>query len=106
MKSLYQRKEDALLCLAYASLLNWKEKTDPDNVLAEKARIERIIEEYYKSSIPQEYNSYVLGWIKEHGRELVYGSSFAYDIQIPDEVQETNVENFFRKSVDKVNWLV
>lgn len=96
-KKIWERKEDSLLCLAYASLLNWKEPTDLNNILAEKTRIERVAESFYKAAKDQEYNAFILEWIKENGREIVYGDRFSYDVDLPDNMTETNVNLFCRK---------
>ena len=43
-KSNYERKENILLLLAYASLKHNGESTGIDNIQAEKSRIERVAE--------------------------------------------------------------
>ena len=91
--TVYQKKQNALQWLAYASLKNWNEPTDLANISAEKSRIERVITDIYtKSKDETEYNQYVLNFIKEHGREIVYDDTYCYDISIPDEGYELNID--------------
>ena len=61
MKTLYQKKEDCLLLLAYASLKAWNESTNPENVSAEKSRLERVISDIFtKTKIDIDYNQFIL----------------------------------------------
>ena len=91
--SVYARKQEALKWLAFASLKQWNEPTDLANISAEKSRIERVISDIYtKSKDETEYNQYVLNFIKEHGREIVYEDTYTYDVEIPDEGYELNVD--------------
>lgn len=91
--SVYSKKQEALNWLAFASLKQWGENTDLENISAEKARIERIISDAYtKTKDTTEYNQYVLNFIKEHGREIVYGDKYTYDIAFPDDPYELNID--------------
>lgn len=85
------------MLLAYASLKQWDESTEPHNIDAEKARIERIIEQFYLDASDTEYNAFVLSWIKENGRELVYTDKYTYDVDLPDDMRDTNIDLFCRK---------
>jgi hypothetical protein len=100
MTSIIQRKEESLNWLAYASLLNAQEPTNLENISAEKARIERVITDIYtKSKDETEFNQYILNFIQEHGKEIVYADTYNYDISIPDEVYEMNIDTI----IDKYN---
>lgn len=97
-KASYLKKEDALLLIAFASLKHWQESIDIENILAEKARIERVIsDEYVKSTTYKEYNQFVLDFIKKYGREIVYTNIYNYDIEFPDEHYELNVDTIINK---------
>lgn len=93
MKTLFQRKEDCLLLIAFASLKQWGESTDPNNLFAEKSRLDRIISEAFcKSTSDMDYNQFVLDFIKQHGREIVYENNYTYDTPIQDDYTELNIE--------------
>lgn len=94
----FHKKEDVLLLIAFASLKYWQESTEIENVLAEKSRIERVIsEEYIRYPKDIEYNQFVLDFIKKHGREIVYTDDYNYDIDIPDEQYEINIDTIINK---------
>ena len=97
MKSLLQRKEDTLLLTAYASLKHNGEDTALENIRAEAARIERIAEEFYKDALDQEYNSFIIDWVKTNLEEIVYGDEYLYDANIPDDQWETNPNIYCRE---------
>lgn len=97
MKPVWEKKDDALFLLAYASLKEWNEPTDAENIDAEIARIERVIEQFYLESPDEEYNAFILNWIKDNAHDLVYTDKFTYDVKIPDDPTETNVNLFCRK---------
>lgn len=100
MNTLFARKEESLNWLAYASLKNWNEPTSLENIAYEKSRIERVISDIYaKSRDETEYNQYVLNFIKEHGREIVYEDTYTYDVTIPDEPFEMDINTI----IDKYN---
>ena len=101
MKSIFQRKEDAFLLISFASLKHWGEPTDKENISAEKARLERVGESFYKSSVDVEYNKFMLEWIKENAEEIVYGDSFTYDVSIPDDTYEIDVDVVVNKMLRK-----
>ena len=102
MNTLFQKKEEALKWLAYASLKNWHEPTDVENVLFEKARLERVISDLFvKDKKDIDYNQYVLNFIKEHGREVVYEDTYTYDVSIPDEQYEMNINTLIDKYTRK-----
>ena len=104
MKSLLERKEDILLLIAYASLLFKRqllfnnESTDSNNLQAEKSRIERIAESFYKSAKDREYNQFIIDWVKDNSDDLVYTDRFCYDENIPDEQYDLNPDFFSRKA--------
>lgn len=98
----YSKKQEALKFLAFASLKHWNEPTDIPNISAEKSRIERVIsDQYIKSDSEKEYNQFVLDFIREHGREIVYEDTWNYDIEIPDEGYELNVNTLIDKYTRK-----
>lgn len=98
MKTIFQRKEDCLLLISFASLKHWKESTSGENISAEKARLDRVISDIYtKSRVDMDYNQFVLDFIKEHGEEIVYGNEYTYDIDIPDEFTELNIDTIIDK---------
>ena len=96
VKSIFERKDNCLTLIAYASLKNAKESTDDNNIQAEKSRIERIAEPFYKNAIAQEYNSFMLDWLKRHAKEIVYEQTFCYDQNIQDEFFELDVNKFIK----------
>lgn len=81
--NIFERKEKALFLIAFASLKNWNEPINPENIEVEKARIERIIEQFYIKE-DKEYNQFVLDFLKENAHEIVYGDNFLGDAVIPD----------------------
>lgn len=96
--SVFEKKQEALTFIAFASLKQWKEPTDFENISAEKARIERVISDIYaKSKDETEYNQYVLNFIKKHGREIVYEDTYTYDIAFSDDPYELNVDAIIDK---------
>lgn len=104
MKTLFERKENCLLLVAYASLKQWQEPTDKENLSAEKARIERVIADIFtKNKLDVDYNQFVLEFVKEHGREIVYGNEYTYDVEIPDDATELDVNVMIDKYIRKQN---
>lgn len=104
MNTLFQRKEDCLLLIAYASLKQWDEPVDKENISAEKARIDRVISDIYsKNKLDVDYNQFVLEFVKEHGREIVYGNEFTYDVEVPDDATELDVNVMIDKYIRKQN---
>ena len=106
MKSVFQRKEDAFLLVSYASLKQWGEPTTKENISAEKARLERVGESFYTSSVDVEYNQFMLDWLKENAREIVYGDTFTYDVEIQDDYHEIDVNviiNKMKRKEQKMN---
>lgn len=98
MKTIFERKENAFLLIAFASLKHWGESTDKENLSAEKARLERVAEEFYlDKNSDQEYNEFLLDWIKTNAKEIVYGNEFTYDPQIPESSIGFNLESFIEK---------
>lgn len=95
----FERKENVLLLIAYASLKNAGEPTDPDNIQAERYRLERVAESYYKSAPDKEYNEWMVDWLQANAHEIVYTDRFVYDVPVPDEPYELNVDLFCRKPV-------
>lgn len=97
-QSVFTKKQEALNWIAFASLKHWNEPTDFDNISAEKARIERVIADIYsKTTDDTEYNQYVLNFIKEHGREIVYEDTYTYDIPFSDDSYELNIDTIIDK---------
>ena len=80
---IFKRKERALFLVAFASLKNWNESTSPNNIEAEMARLERVIEQFYLKE-DKEYNQFVLDFLKENVDEIIYGDNFLGDAVIPD----------------------
>lgn len=99
-KSNYERKENILLLLAYASLKHNGESTGIDNIQAEKSRIERVAEYFYKVGNDQEYNTFMIDWLKGNAQDIVYTDKYVYDTPIPDEPFELNIDLFCRKSIN------
>jgi hypothetical protein len=100
IQTIIQRKDNALGWLAYATLKQNNKPVDVDTVIFEKSRIERVITDIYtKSPDETEFNQYVLNFIKEHGREVVYDNTYSYDIDIPDEPYQMNIDVI----IDKYN---
>lgn len=95
MKTLTERKDNVLFLVAYASLKHWNEPTDVDNIEAEKSRIERIAEKFFIKA-NEEYNTFIINWVKTNAKKLVYTDEYAYDVDIPDDAHETNVNLFMR----------
>jgi hypothetical protein len=101
---MYERKEDCLLLIAFASLKQWGEPTDSNNLMGEKARLERVISDIFRGNkVDMDYNQFVLDFIKEHGRNIVYGNEYTYDIPIPDDFTELNVDTIINKYNRKRN---
>jgi hypothetical protein len=100
MKSIFQRKEDAFLLVAFASLKHWGEPTSKENLSAEKARLERVAESFYLD-VEQEYNQFLLEWLKTNAREIVYGNEFTYDPVIPDESIGFNLNSYVEKEAKR-----
>lgn len=95
-KSLFERKENVLTLIAYASLKQWGEPTDFANIQAEMGRLERIAEPFYKDS-NQEYNNFLISWLKTNAKRIVYTDELTYDnISVPDDQFELNVDLFCR----------
>jgi hypothetical protein len=96
-KTILERKENVLTLIAYASLKQWGEPTNSENIEAEKGRLERVAEHFYKKS-NEEYNSFLINWLKENARKIVYTDEFTYDnISIPEDPFELNIDLFCRK---------
>jgi hypothetical protein len=100
MKSIFQRKENAFLLIAFASLKHWGEPTTPENLSAEKARLERVAESFYLNS-EQEYNEFLLSWVKTNAKEIVYGNEFTYDPEIGDESIGFNLNSYIEKEAKR-----
>jgi hypothetical protein len=94
-KTILERKENILYLIAFAVLKNSNKPTKQDNIIAEKGRIERVAERYYIKT-DKEYNVFIIDWLKENARKLVYSNEFSYDVSIPDDVKETNLDLFLR----------
>lgn len=100
MTTLLQRKDNVLTLVAFASLKHNHEPTDYDNIEAEKYRLERVAEKFYikdnNKKTEQEYNVFIIDWIKKHIDDIVYSDKFVGDVTIPDNTHETNLNNFIR----------
>lgn len=94
-KTILERKENVLSLIAFAVLKNKNKQTTQDNIIAEKGRIERVAERYYVKT-DKEYNTFIIDWLKENARRLVYTNEFSYDVSIPDDVKETKLDLFLR----------
>lgn len=94
-KTILERKENVLSLIAFAVLKNKNKQTNQDNIIAEKGRIERVAERYYVKT-DKEYNTFIIDWLKENARRLVYTNEFSYDVSIPDDVKETKLDLFLR----------
>jgi hypothetical protein len=98
--SLYSRKQQALKLIAFASLKYNNIPVTLNDLIAETSRLSRIIsDEFCKANFDQEYNSYALNWIKKHGEEFVKSDIWTYDIEIPDDAHELDVNVM----IDKMN---
>lgn len=95
MKTLAERKDNVLFLVAYASLKHWNEPINTNNIEAEKSRIERIAEQFFIKS-NEEYNTFIINWVKNNAKKLVYTNDYVYDVHIPDDSHETNVNLFMR----------
>lgn len=94
-----EKKEDMFLLIAYASLKHNGESTSLDNLHAERYRLERIAENFYKGSPDQEYNQFLIDWLRTNAHDIVYTDRFVYDVSIPDDPYDLNVDLFCRKSI-------
>lgn len=90
--TLFERKQQALKLIAFASLKYNDEPIELDNIRAETSRIARIVaDEYVHSSTELDFNKFVLNWIKKHGEEVVKTDRWTYDIEIPDDRYQMDV---------------
>lgn len=98
MSTLLERKDNVLTLVAFASLKQWGESTDTNNLEAEKSRLERVAEKFYLNDkkTEQEYNVFIIDWIKKNIHDLVYTDKYVFDVTIPDNAFETNINNFMR----------
>ena len=98
MKTIFERKENSLLLLAFASLKEYDEPTTPENISAEKARLDRVITQLYLDTPDEtEYNQFVLDWIQDHAEEVVYTDIWTYDVNIPDDYHELDANVIINK---------
>lgn len=98
MKTIFERKENALLLLAFASLKEYNEPTTQENISAEKARLERVIsQEYLHDQNDVEYNQFILDWIQVHAEEVVYSDDWTYDVEVPDDAHEMDINVLVNK---------
>lgn len=97
MITAFQRKESSLSWLAIARLRYLNRATDEEAVAREKARIERVIEQYYIQAKDKEYNRFILDWIQEHAKEVVYTDAYEGDFEFPEEINETNLDIYTRR---------
>lgn len=95
---MFEKKENALLLTAYASLLINDEPTDLENISAEKARLDRVItQEYLNDQNDVEYNQFVLQWLREHSDEVIHTDQWTYDIEVPDDAHEMDINVLVNK---------
>lgn len=95
---MFEKKENALLLTAYASLLINDEPTDLENISAEKARLDRVItQEYLNDQNDIEYNQFVLQWLREHSDEVIHTDQWTYDIEVPDDAHEMDINVLVNK---------
>lgn len=95
MATILNRVENCLTLIAYASLKHWNEPTNFDNIEAEKARITRVAEPFYVNC-NQDYNEFLLSWLKTNAHEIVYEDTFTYDNLPPDNSFELNINSFIK----------
>lgn len=96
--SFFDKKEDVLFLTAYASLANYNEPTTPENISAEKSRLDRVItQEYLDDQSDIEYNQFVIEWLKDHAEEVIHTDIWTYDIDIPDDAHELDVNVIVNK---------
>ena len=95
---MFEKKENALLLTAYASLLINDEPTDLENISAEKARLDRVItQEYLNDQNDIEYNQFVLQWLREHSDEVIHSDEWTYDIPVSDDAHELDINVLVNK---------
>lgn len=94
MRENMQKHNDMAFLIAYASLKANGEPTDENNIEAEKARIERIAQQFYLNAEDEEYHGFMIKWLRENARDIVYTDKFVYDTNIPDEQFELNINLF------------
>lgn len=92
-QSIYDKRQNASLVVAYSSLKYNGESLEQENVRAEKYRLDRILaDEYVKSSGDKEYNRFCLDWIAQNGMDFVTTDKWIYDIEFQDEPYELNID--------------
>ncbi len=102
MKTLLERKDNVLTLVAFASLKHNGESTEYENIEAEKYRLERVAEKFYlktdkkNKKSDQEYNVFIIDWIKKNINDLVYSDKYVFDVTIPDNAHDLNINNFMR----------
>ena len=94
----FQKKEDALFLTAYASLKQYNEPTTQENISAEKSRLDRVItQEYLDDDSDIEYNEFVLQWLRIHAHDVIHTDIWTYDIEVPDDSHELDVNVLVNK---------
>jgi hypothetical protein len=97
-QSIYDKRQNASLVLAYSSLKYNKESVEQENVRAEKYRLDRILaDEYVKSFENKEYNKFCLDWIQKNGMDFVTTDKWVYDIEFKEDAYVLNVDNLIDK---------
>ena len=92
-ESIYDRRINATLLVAFASLKHNGEKTDQENIRAEKYRLDRILaEEYKKDKTIKEYNQFCLDWIKSNAEDFVKTDKWLYDVDFGDDQYQLNID--------------
>lgn len=94
MNTKFRMKETILENVAMLSLESKKVKVTYDKVIAESGRIERIAENFYVSSKETDYNTFILHWIKDNLNKLLYTDELSYDVIVPDEAYENDLEKY------------
>lgn len=90
--TLFERKQNALKLIAFASLKYNGEPTEIQNIAAETSRLSRIVaDEYIQSSNVKDFNQFCLDWIKKNGEDFVKSDMWTYDIEISDDAHDLDV---------------
>lgn len=96
--TLFERKQQALKLIAFASLKYNNEPVDIENIVAETSRLSRIVaDEYIKSTTEKDFNKFCLDWIKKNGEDFIKSDLWTFDIDIPDDSHNLDVNIMIEK---------
>ena len=87
MSATYEAKQTLLFGVAKLALVANGDVSTLDSIDIEMARLERIIEQYYVQA-NEEYNKFVIRFLRDNFDEIVHGDAFLGDVEIegkPDE---------------------